>query len=71
MGSKGYDYCTIGTVVASFNTLVSIRVHEYDLIIYFTATDHGHYMIYTVDNRLSKFAYFIPCKHVVSAAELA
>ena len=42
-----------------------------DLVTHFPAINHGHNVIYTVVNRLSKFEYFIPCKHTVSAAGLA
>ena len=42
-----------------------------DLITHFTATNCGNDMIYTVVDRLSKFMYFIPCKHKVSTADLA
>ena len=34
------------------------------------ATDCDYDAIYTVVGRLSKFTYFIPCKHSVSAADL-
>ena len=42
-----------------------------DLVTHLTATDHGHDVIYRVIDRLSKLIYFIPCKHTVSAADLA
>ena len=42
-----------------------------DLVTHLPTTDHGHDAIYTVVDRLSKFTYFIPCKHTVSAADLA
>ena len=42
-----------------------------DLVTHLPTTDHGHNAIYTVIDRLSKFTYFIPCKHTVSAADLA
>ena len=42
-----------------------------DLVTHLPATDCGHDAIYTVVDRLSKFTYFIPCKHTVSAADLA
>ena len=41
-----------------------------DLLTHLPATDYGHNVIYIVVNRLSKFTYFIPCKHMVSAADL-
>ena len=41
-----------------------------DLITHLPATDYGHDMIYMVLNRLSKFTYFILCKHIVSSADL-
>ena len=41
------------------------------LVTHFPTTDRGHDAIYTVVDRLSKFTYFIPCKHTVSAADLA
>ena len=41
------------------------------LVTHFPTTDLGHDVIYTVVDRLSKFTYFIPCKHTVSAADLA
>ena len=42
-----------------------------DLVSHLPTTNHGHDAIYTVIDRLSKFTYFIPCKHTVSAADLA
>ena len=42
-----------------------------DLVTHLPTTDRGHDVIYTVVDRLSKFTYFIPCKHTVSAADLA
>ena len=42
-----------------------------DLVTYLPTTDHGHDVIYAVVDRLSNFTYFIPCKHTVSAADLA
>ena len=42
-----------------------------DLVTYLPATNYGHDMIHIVVDRLSKFTYFIPCKHTVSAADLA
>ena len=42
-----------------------------DLVTHLPTTDRGHDAIYTVVDRLSKFTYFIPCKHTVSAADLA
>ena len=42
-----------------------------DLVTYFPVTDYGHNVIYTVIDRLSKFTYFILCKHTVSVANLA
>ena len=42
-----------------------------DLVTHLPTTDHGYNVIYTVVDRLSKFTYFIPCKHTVSAADLA
>ena len=42
-----------------------------DLVTHLPATDCGHDVIYTVIDRLSKFTYFIPCKHTVDAADLA
>ena len=41
-----------------------------DLVTHLPATNHGHDAIYTVVDGLSKFTYFIPCKHTVSAANL-
>ena len=42
-----------------------------DLVTHFPTTNCGYDVIYTVVDRLSKFTYFIACKHTVSAAELA
>ena len=42
-----------------------------DLVTHLPTTERGHDVIYTVVDRLSKFTYFIPCKHTVSAADLA
>ena len=42
-----------------------------DLVTHLPTTDHDHDAIYTVVDRLSKFTYFIPYKHTVSAADLA
>ena len=42
-----------------------------DLVTHLPATDYGHNAIYTVIDRVSKFIYFIPCKHTVGAADLA
>ena len=42
-----------------------------DLVAHFPATDHSYNTIYTVINRLSKFTYFILCKHIISATDLA
>ena len=42
-----------------------------DLVNHLAATNCGHDAIYAVVSRLSKFTYFIPCKHTISAAELA
>ena len=42
-----------------------------DLVTHLPTTDYGHDAIYTVIDRLSKFTYFIPCKHTVSTADLA
>ena len=42
-----------------------------DLVTHLPAIDYGHDMIYTVVNRLSKFPYFISCKHTVGAADFS
>ena len=42
-----------------------------DLVTHLPATYCGHDAIYTMVDRLSKFTYFIPHKHAVSAADLA
>ena len=42
-----------------------------DLVTHLPTTNHGHNVIYTVVDNLSKFTYLIPCKHTVSAADLA
>ena len=42
-----------------------------DLVTHLPTTDSGHDVIYTVVTRLSKFTYFIPCKHTISAVDLA
>ena len=42
-----------------------------DLVTHLLTTDCGHDTIYIVVDRLSKFTYFIPCKHTVSASNLA
>ena len=42
-----------------------------DLVTHLPTTDRDHDAIYTVVDRLSKFTYFILCKHTVSAAHLA
>ena len=42
-----------------------------DLATRLPTTDCGHDAIYKVIDRLSKFTYFIPYKHTVSAADLA
>ena len=42
-----------------------------DLVTRLATTDRGYDAIYIVVDRLSKFTFFIPCKHTVSAAELA
>ena len=42
-----------------------------DLITHFPTTDCGYDAIHIVVDRLSKFTYFIPCRHTVSAADLA
>ena len=41
------------------------------LVTHLPTTDRSHDVIYTVVDRLSKFKYFIPCKHTVSTAILA
>ena len=41
-----------------------------DSVTHLPFTDHGYDAIYTVVNRLSKFTYFISCKHTVSASDL-
>ena len=41
------------------------------LVTHLQATDCDHDAIYTVVDKLSKFTYFIPYKHTVSAADLA
>ena len=40
------------------------------LVTHLPTTDRGHNVLYTVVDRLSKFTYFIPCKHTVIAADL-
>ena len=42
-----------------------------DLVTHLATTDCGYDVIYTVVDRLCKFTYFIPCKHTVSASDLA
>ena len=42
-----------------------------DLVTHLPATDCGYYDVYNVFDGLSKFIYFIPSKHTVSAAYLA
>ena len=42
-----------------------------DLVTHLSPTDYGHAVIYTVVDRLSKFTYFIPCKHKFNTSELA
>ena len=42
-----------------------------DLVTHLPTTDCGHDAIYTVVNQLSKFIYFIPYKHTVSAIDLS
>ena len=42
-----------------------------DLITYLPATNCSCIAIYTVIDKLSKFTYFIPCKHTASAAEFS
>ena len=42
-----------------------------DLVTHLQATECNYDAIYTVVDRLSKFMYFIPCKHTISAANLA
>ena len=42
-----------------------------DLVTLLPAIDRSHDVIYTLVDRLSKFTYFIPCKHTDSAAYLA
>ena len=42
-----------------------------DLVTHLLATDYGYDAICKVVDRLSKFTYFIPCKHKVNAADLA
>ena len=42
-----------------------------DLIGHLLAIDCGNDAIYTVVGRLSKFIYFILCRHTISAANLA
>ena len=42
-----------------------------DLVTHLPTTDRGHDAIYTVVDRLSKFTYFVPFKHTVSAADMA
>ena len=42
-----------------------------DLVTHKLASNHAHNAIYTVVDRISKFEYFIPCKHAVSAVDLA
>ena len=42
-----------------------------DLVTHLPATNSGYDVIYTVDDSLSKFIYFIPCKHAISSADLA
>ena len=69
--SKGCNCSTIGTAVASSNALVSIDSVTMDLVTHLPATNCGHDTIYIVVDIPSKFMYFIPCKHTVSAADLA
>ena len=42
-----------------------------DLVSHFPTTNYGYDAIFIVVDRLSKFTYFIPCKHTVSTADLA
>ena len=42
-----------------------------DLVTHLPTSDCSHDAIYTVVDRLSKFICFIPCKHTLSAADLA
>ena len=42
-----------------------------DLVTHLPTIDINHDAIYIVIDRPSKFVYFIPCKHIVSAADLA
>ena len=41
------------------------------LVAHLPATDCSYNAIYTVVDRLPKFTYFIPCKHIASAVDLA
>ena len=41
-----------------------------DLVTHLPTTDHGYDATYTVVDRISKYTYFMPCKHTVNAAEL-
>ena len=42
-----------------------------DLVTHLPAIDHGLDVIFTVFDRLSKFTYFIPCRHTSSTTDLA
>ena len=42
-----------------------------NLVTHLPATDCGHDVIYIVVDRLYKYTYLNPCKHIVSAADLA
>ena len=42
-----------------------------DLVTHLPAIDCSHDAIYTVVDRLSKFMSFIPCRHTLSADDLA
>ena len=67
--SEGYNCSTMGIIVASSKALVPTVIM--DLVNNLPHTGCGHNAIYTVVDRLSKFKYFILCKHTVDAAELA
>ena len=42
-----------------------------DLVTHFPPADYVFNVLYTVVDKLFKFTYFIPYKHIVSAADLA
>ena len=55
LGNEGCKCSTLGTVVASSDTLVTFESVTIDLVTHLLFSAHGHDAIYTVVDRFSKF----------------